>query len=78
MTSKEQLQDLHGIVAEELKRRIASGEATAADLSAAIKFLKDNGIEYEPVPGDPTDLLDEADAQVDLPPGLKMHLGGKA
>ncbi|WP_349434256.1 hypothetical protein [Pararhizobium sp. A13] len=36
---------LHGIVAEELMNRIKDGTATAADISNAIKFLKDNGIE---------------------------------
>jgi ribosomal protein L1 len=36
---------LHGIVAEDLTRRIKDGTATAADISNAIKFLKDNGIE---------------------------------
>ncbi len=36
---------LHGIVAEELMNRIKDGSATAADISNAIKFLKDNGVE---------------------------------
>lgn len=36
---------LHGAVAEVLISRIRSGEATAADINAAIKFLKDNGID---------------------------------
>jgi len=35
---------LHGAVANELTRRIKDNEATAADLGAAIKFLKDNHI----------------------------------
>lgn len=43
--SKEVLEALHSALADELKRRIETGEATAADLSAAIKFLKDNGVE---------------------------------
>lgn len=38
------LSELHGVVADELKRRIEEGEASAADLGAAIKFLKDNHI----------------------------------
>ena len=38
------LGDIHEEVAEELLARIRSGEATTADLSAAIKFLKDNNI----------------------------------
>ncbi len=43
--SKEVMDALHSIVAKELSDRIKSGEATAADISNAIKFLKDNGIE---------------------------------
>ncbi|CDK30070.1 putative small terminase subunit [Burkholderia phage AMP1] len=38
------LSELHGVVADELKRRIEDGEASAADIGAAIKFLKDNHI----------------------------------
>jgi ribosomal protein L1 len=36
---------LHDTVAQELLNRIKDGTATAADISNAIKFLKDNGIE---------------------------------
>lgn len=39
------LGDLHEGIAQELLSRIRSGEATAAELSVATKFLKDNGIE---------------------------------
>jgi len=38
------LSALHGVIAHELTRRITGGEATAADIGAAIKFLKDNAI----------------------------------
>jgi len=38
------LSELHGVVADELKRRIVEGEASAADIGAAIKFLKDNHV----------------------------------
>ena len=41
------MDDLHGIVAKKLKERISGGSATAADFGAAIKFLKDNGIEAD-------------------------------
>ena len=41
------MDSLHGVVAAELKQRIESGEATAADISNAIKFLKDNGVEAD-------------------------------
>lgn len=49
--SNELLQSLHNAVAVDLLEKINSGEATAAELSAAIKFLKDNGIEALPVSG---------------------------
>jgi len=38
------LSTLHGVVAAELTRRILESEASAADIGAAIKFLKDNHI----------------------------------
>ena len=41
------LGDMHKSLAQELLARIKSGEATAAELAAAIKFLKDNGIDAE-------------------------------
>lgn len=43
--SKDFLGDLHAAVAKELLTRVQSGEASAAELSNAIKFLKDNNIE---------------------------------
>jgi hypothetical protein len=39
------LENLHSQVAQELLQRVISGEASSADMSNAIKFLKDNGIE---------------------------------
>jgi hypothetical protein len=47
------LNDLHGLVATELARKIRNGEATAADFAVAAKFLKDNHIEALPSPGSP-------------------------
>lgn len=43
--SKDFLGDLHAAVAQELLTRVQSGQASAAELSNAIKFLKDNNIE---------------------------------
>lgn len=43
--SEELLGSLHDAIARDLLTRVRSGEATSAELSAAIKFLKDNGIE---------------------------------
>lgn len=34
---------LHNAVTQELLLRVRSGEATASELSVAVKFLKDNG-----------------------------------
>lgn len=48
MTSKateDMLAALHAAVANDFIKKIASGEATAAELSAAVRFLKDNGID---------------------------------
>lgn len=42
--TEETLSYLHELVAQSFIDKIKSGEATSADLSAAIKFLKDNGI----------------------------------
>ena len=38
------LNGLHQIVAQDLIARISSGEATVQEISAAIKFLKDNDV----------------------------------
>ena len=43
--NQETLENLHSQVAQELLQRIIGGEASSADMSNAIKFLKDNGIE---------------------------------
>jgi len=46
MAAKEEtLGLLHEAVARDLLAKVESGEATAAELNAAIKFLKDNHIE---------------------------------
>jgi len=50
---QETLENLHSQVARELSDRIATGEASSADISNAIKFLKDNGIEGLPVQDSP-------------------------
>lgn len=47
----EKLSALHEAVADELLTRIKSGDAKPADLSVAVKFLKDNGIDAVPVDG---------------------------
>lgn len=51
--SKDILAKLHNAVAEDLLSKILCGEASAQELNAAIKFLKDNGIEALPVEDSP-------------------------
>lgn len=48
----ETLGKLHEAVARDLLAKVMSGEATAQDLNAAIKFLANNGIEGEIKPKD--------------------------
>ena len=48
---------LHTAVAQELLDRVQSGDAKPADISNAIKFLKDNNIDAMPVQGSPLDGL---------------------
>lgn len=43
----ETLGELHQMVAEELLKRIKSGEASPQELAQAIKFLDNNGIQGE-------------------------------
>lgn len=43
MTDKQLMDTLHDAVTKELLVRVQSGEATASELSVAVKFLKDNG-----------------------------------
>ena len=45
LPTDEILISLHETLAKELLARIETGEATAAELTAASKFLKDNGID---------------------------------
>tara|TARA_R100000152_G_C6761177_1_gene185290 strand:+ start:1197 stop:1421 length:225 start_codon:yes stop_codon:yes gene_type:complete len=45
---KKLLTNLHTIVCEELLNRIVSDEASTADIVAAIRLLKDNGITSTP------------------------------
>ena len=43
MNKKDIMETLHDAVTQELLLRVRSGEATASELSVAVKFLKDNG-----------------------------------
>jgi CHAD domain-containing protein len=58
MPAKEELLgDLHDAVARDLLRKVQSGEASAQELNAAIKFLKDNNIEALRAENSPLDNL---------------------
>lgn len=48
---------LHEAVAKTLLDKVLSGEATPAELSTVVKFLKDNGIEAIPTPDSSLDRL---------------------
>lgn len=47
--SETALGSLHGIVAEYLTLKLSTGKATAAEVGAAITFLKNNSITADPV-----------------------------
>ena len=47
------LKELHGVLAEQLLKRVKDPEAKASDLNVARQFLKDNGIEAIPVDNSP-------------------------
>lgn len=44
---KDKLDELHEAVTHDLLARVRSGEATSAELSVAVKFLKDNGASHD-------------------------------
>jgi hypothetical protein len=52
MTQKELMDSLHKEVTQELLLRVRSGEATASELSVAVKFLKDNGASLDVIMAD--------------------------
>ena len=58
--TKDFLALLHDDLAKALSKKIKSGEATAADMSVARQFLKDNGIDAIPTKGNPLSELQDA------------------
>lgn len=52
-TSEESFEELHTLVTTEITNRIKSGEATTADLRAAIDWLKANDITGVALEGSP-------------------------
>lgn len=57
--SEETFSALHEALAQDLLKRIKSGQATAADLNVARAFLKDNGVDAVPAPQSPIGTLME-------------------
>lgn len=49
MTEKQLMDTLHDAVTKDLLMRVQSGEATASELSVAVKFLKDNGASLDAI-----------------------------
>jgi hypothetical protein len=54
---EELLGQLHEAVAKSLLMKVQTGEATAAELNAAIKFLQNNGIEAIQTESNPLGML---------------------
>lgn len=77
--TQELLNKLHARLAEALLERIESGEAKAADLAAAVRFLADNGVRNIPT-GDDSGLQDELKKLLPFTPAEELleaqHLGG--
>lgn len=65
--TEDKLNELHGVIADELKAKLKSGEASATDFANAIRFLKDNGISVDVEAGDPTGILNEATDDLPFP-----------
>ena len=56
----DKLKELHGVLAEELLKRVKDPEAKSSDLNVARQFLRDNGIDAVPTQHSPlTKLIEE-------------------
>jgi hypothetical protein len=71
--TKTTMEDLHGLVAEELGIRLSQGDWQASDMSAAIKFLRDNGV-VNPLANSINQLegVVEGLSEEDLPESLRL------
>jgi hypothetical protein len=65
MGTEEMFEMLHGLLTKELIERIESGEATTADLRAAIDWLAKNDISGVAYDGNPLDKLQSIMPKVD-------------
>ena len=57
--SDEKLKELHGVLAEELLKRVKDPEAKSSDLNVARQFLRDNNIDAVPTQDSPLQKLIE-------------------
>jgi len=53
----EKLKELHGVLAEELLKRVKDPEAKSSDLNVARQFLRDNNIDAVPTENSPLEKL---------------------
>lgn len=60
------LEQLQGLVVQELMKRIKDGTATAGDLATAVRLLKDNGIDARS--GEAPDLGEKLKDVLPFPP----------
>lgn len=72
--TEDALAALHGALADEMRKRLQSGEVDAATLNAIRQFLKDNHVEADPAKSPPLRALREAEDALRLPfPGEVPH-----
>jgi hypothetical protein len=74
--TEDQFNELHNLVTKELLNRIKTGEATTADLKAAIEWLHKNDISGVAYDGNPLDKLANIMPQID-PEMVQRSLYGK-
>lgn len=67
------LEALHQVLAQELFERISSGDATAAEFTAALNFLKASGVTFSSgaAVGKLTSALDDID-ESELPANVRI------
>ena len=75
--TEDQFSELHDMVTTELANRIRSGEASTADLKAAIEWLKTNDITGCQYDGNPLDKLATIMPKVD-PELIQKRLYGRS
>jgi len=75
--TEQQFSELHDMVTRELANRIRSGEASTADIKAAIEWLKTNDITGVQFDGNPLDKLASVMPKID-PELVQRRLYGKS